>query len=75
MARDAALGRSVPELMIPPRHRDAHHAGMRRLAEGGEFPIAMGRASLLEEKAAGSALAADACRIREATSPPRSCPT
>ncbi len=33
--RAAALGRPVSEVIIPQRYRQAHEAGMRRIAEGG----------------------------------------
>ena len=34
VSREAALGRPVSEVIIPPRYRDAHEAGMRRIASG-----------------------------------------
>ena len=39
IAREQALGRSVADVMIPPRLRDAHHAGMARVSAGGEQRI------------------------------------
>ena len=39
LAREAALGRSVAEVMIPPRLRAAHEAGMARVSSGGEQRI------------------------------------
>jgi len=36
IAREQALGRSVAEVMIPPRLRAAHDAGMTRVTAGGE---------------------------------------
>ena len=42
LSRDAALGRSVADVMIPERHRRGHHAGMDRMARG-EVPRLMGQ--------------------------------
>ena len=42
LPRAQALGRQVSELMIPNRHRHAHHAGMDRMARG-EKPRLMGK--------------------------------
>jgi len=42
IAREQALGRSVAEVMIPPRLRAAHEAGMARVTAGGEQRV-MGR--------------------------------
>jgi PAS domain S-box-containing protein len=41
-SRDAVLGLAVADVMIPPRHRAAHTAGMRRMAAG-EAPRIMRR--------------------------------
>src|SRR5712671_548026 len=35
-SRDEAVGRSLAELVIPERHRDAHASGLRRFLENGE---------------------------------------
>lgn len=40
--RAHAVGRNVADVMIPPRHRAAHDAGMHRMAAGGP-PRVMGR--------------------------------
>jgi PAS domain S-box-containing protein len=42
LPREQALGRSVAEVMIPPRLRGAHNAGMARVTAGGEQRV-MGR--------------------------------
>lgn len=42
IVREQALGRSVAEVMIPPRLRAAHDAGMARVTAGGERRV-MGR--------------------------------
>jgi two-component system NtrC family sensor kinase len=42
LPRDEALGRSVAEVMIPPRHRQAHTRGMEHMARGGK-PRLMGQ--------------------------------
>ncbi|KQW51510.1 MULTISPECIES: PAS domain S-box protein [unclassified Roseateles] len=42
LAREQALGRPVSEVMIPPRLRAAHDAGMARVTAGGEQRV-MGR--------------------------------
>jgi PAS domain S-box-containing protein len=36
---DEALGRTLGETIIPPRHREAHRAGVRRYLQTGEGPI------------------------------------
>lgn len=38
-AQDEAIGRSLAEMIIPHKHRDAHQAGIRRFMETGEGPI------------------------------------
>lgn len=38
-ARQEALGRSVAELLIPPRYRQAHQDGLRRFLATGEGPV------------------------------------
>jgi two-component system NtrC family sensor kinase len=40
--RQAVLGRPVADLIVPPRHREGHGMGMRRMREGGA-PRLMGR--------------------------------
>jgi len=42
VGRDQAVGRSVAEVLIPPRLREAHNAGMARVSAGGEQRV-MGR--------------------------------
>jgi two-component system NtrC family sensor kinase len=42
LAREAALGRTVAEVMIPHRHRSAHNKGMDHMARGGK-PRLMGQ--------------------------------
>src|SRR5436305_8182692 len=39
ISREQAMGRAVAELVIPERFREAHHAGIRRLAAGGTGPL------------------------------------
>jgi PAS domain S-box-containing protein len=41
-AREAVLGRPVGDVIVPDRHRAAHHAGMDRMSHGGT-PRVMGR--------------------------------
>ncbi len=52
LSRAQALGRPVAELMIPPRHRHAHHAGMDRMARG-EAPRIMGQRVQMHAQRAG----------------------
>lgn len=54
IARDQALGRSVAEVMIPPRLRDAHNAGMARVTAGGEQRIIGRRVEMQALRADGS---------------------
>ncbi len=42
LTREQALGRDVAQVLIPPRHRHGHHAGMQRMARG-ETPRVMGQ--------------------------------
>jgi two-component system NtrC family sensor kinase len=42
LEREDALGRSVAEVMVPPRHRSAHQRGMDHMARGGK-PRLMGQ--------------------------------
>jgi diguanylate cyclase (GGDEF)-like protein/PAS domain S-box-containing protein len=39
VSRNQALGKSMAELIIPPRLREAHHRGFARYLENGEAPI------------------------------------
>lgn len=41
LSRAQAVGRTVANVMVPPRHREAHQAGMLRMARGGA-PRVMG---------------------------------
>lgn len=54
IAREQALGRSVAEVMIPPRLRDAHNAGMARVTAGGEQRIIGRRVEMQAQRADGS---------------------
>lgn len=49
-----AMGRSVSEVMIPPRHRSAHEAGLHRLAQGGAPRVLGQRMQLDALRADGS---------------------
>jgi PAS domain S-box-containing protein len=37
--RDEAVGRAMGDLIVPPQHRDAHHAGMGRYQETGKAQV------------------------------------
>ncbi|MCE4537375.1 PAS domain S-box protein [Pelomonas sp. P7] len=52
--RAAALGRSVAEVMIPPRLRAAHEAGMARVSAGGERRVMGQRMEMPALRADGS---------------------
>jgi PAS domain S-box-containing protein len=52
--RADAVGRSVAELIIPPRHRPGHEAGMARLREGGQARILGKRIEMQALRADGS---------------------
>jgi PAS domain S-box-containing protein len=52
--RDAVLGLPVAEVMIPPRHRDAHTAGMQRAANGEPARIMRRRIEMSALRADGS---------------------
>lgn len=54
LAREQALGRSVAEVMIPPRLRDAHNAGMARVTAGGERRVMGKRVEMPALRADGS---------------------
>ena len=53
LPRDAALGRSVADVMIPPRLREAHTAGMARVSAGGEQRIIGQRVEMTALRADG----------------------
>jgi PAS domain S-box-containing protein len=53
-SRDHAIGRSMPELIIPPRFRDAHFAGLRRYIETGVGSIIGRRVELTGLRSDGS---------------------
>jgi len=54
VARTVAVGRPVAEVIIPPRHRDAHDAGMKRVASGGPARVLGRRVELPALRADGS---------------------
>lgn len=54
LAREQAVGRSVAEVMIPPRLRDAHNAGMARVTAGGERRVMGKRVEMPALRADGS---------------------
>ena len=55
-SREQVIGLSVAEVMIPPRHRAAHDAGMARMSAGGA-PHVMGRRLEMEALRATAARA------------------
>ena len=54
LPREAAVGRSVAEVMIPPRLREAHSAGMARVTAGGEQRVIGRRVEMPALRADGS---------------------
>jgi two-component system NtrC family sensor kinase len=54
IARERAIGRPVGELIVPPRHRAAHDAGMARLKGGGAPRIVGKRLEMEAQRADGS---------------------
>lgn len=54
LQREEALGRSVAEVMIPPRLRSAHEAGMARVSAGGERRVLGRRVEMPALRADGS---------------------
>jgi two-component system NtrC family sensor kinase len=54
LPRDAALGRRVEEVIIPPRYRDAHAAGMQRIAQGGIARLLGKRVEMQAQRANGT---------------------
>jgi PAS domain S-box-containing protein len=54
LAREQALGRSVAEVMIPPRLREAHNTGMARVTAGGEQRLMGRRLEMTALRADGS---------------------
>lgn len=54
LARDAAVGRPVAELIIPERFRAAHHAGLRRFLAEGVGPVLDQRIEMAALRADGS---------------------
>ncbi|HSW07981.1 hybrid sensor histidine kinase/response regulator [Aquabacterium sp.] len=54
VSREAALGRPVSQVIIPPRYREAHDAGMRRIASGGPARILGKRVEMQALRADGS---------------------
>jgi PAS domain S-box-containing protein len=53
-SRSEAVGRSLAELVVPPRLREAHRAGLARYLATGEGPILRKRIELIAMKAGGS---------------------
>jgi len=54
IAREQAIGRSVADVMIPPRLREAHSAGMARVTAGGEQRVMGRRLEMAALRADGS---------------------
>jgi two-component system NtrC family sensor kinase len=54
LPRERALGRSVAEVLIPPRLREAHNAGMARVTAGGEQRVMGRRVEMSALRADGS---------------------
>ena len=54
-----ALGRSLAELIIPERFRDAHNAGMRRFLESGEGPYLHRQVEVTAMRADGTEFSAE----------------
>ena len=53
-ARDAVLGREMPDLMIPPEYRERHREGLARYLELGEGPILRRRIEMPAMRADGT---------------------
>ncbi len=53
-ARDAVLGREMPDLMIPPEYRERHCEGLARYLESGEGPILRRRIEMPAMRADGT---------------------
>ena len=53
-ARDAVLGREMPDLMIPPEYRERHREGLARYLESGEGPILRRRIEMPAMRADGT---------------------
>jgi PAS domain S-box-containing protein len=54
LPREQALNRRVEEVIIPPRYRDAHAAGMQRIARGGLGRILGKRVEMQAQRADGT---------------------
>jgi len=54
IVREQALGRSVADVMIPPRLREAHNSGMARVTAGGEQRLMGRRIEMAALRADGS---------------------
>ena len=54
LTREAALGRSVSDVMIPPRYREAHQAGMQRMHDGNPARVLGKRLEMHALRADGS---------------------
>jgi two-component system, chemotaxis family, CheB/CheR fusion protein len=52
--REDAIGKSMPELIIPPRYRDAHYAGLQRYLETGKTHMLGQRVELSAVRSDGS---------------------
>ncbi|MBA3483977.1 MAG: PAS domain S-box protein, partial [Pirellulales bacterium] len=54
-SHDDVIGKRMAELLVPPKHRDAHYRGMRHYLETGEGPV-LGKRIELEAMRADGAL-------------------
>ncbi|MDQ5871211.1 MAG: PAS domain S-box protein, partial [Acidobacteriota bacterium] len=68
--REEALGRPMAELLIPPRMRDAHHAGLERHLRTGETRILARRLEMPALRADGSEISVELTITRIPTHPP-----
>lgn len=64
VSREAVLGRPVGEVIVPPRMRDAHSAGMHRVAHGGAPRVMDRRVQMPALRADGSELTVEMVLFR-----------
>lgn len=71
-SREAALGQELAELIIPPKHRQAHRNGLARCLATGEGPIRNRQWELIAQRADGSEFPVEVAITRlEGVEPPQ----